>query len=185
MKNGMTITEKILAAHASMDSVGPGDIIQVQVDLALANDITAPLAIRVFNEIGTGKVFDTGKIALVPDHFVPNKDILSAKQVQVMRMFAKKYGITHFFELGEMGIEHVLLPEKGLVLPGDVVIGADSHTCTYGALGAFAAGLAMSGMAFQSLFRNPLATPFTLGVASGASFGASLYLHTGLAYYRG
>jgi 3-isopropylmalate/(R)-2-methylmalate dehydratase large subunit len=141
MKNGMTITEKILAAHASMDSVGPGDIIQVQVDLALANDITAPLAIRVFNEIGTGKVFDTGKIALVPDHFVPNKDIPSAEQAKVMRDFAREQGIENYFELGEGGIEHVILPEKGLVIPGDLVIGADSHTCTYGALGAFSTGV--------------------------------------------
>jgi 3-isopropylmalate/(R)-2-methylmalate dehydratase large subunit len=141
MKNGMTITEKILAAHAGMDSVGPGDIIQVQVDLALANDITAPLAIRVFNEIGTGKVFDKGKIALVPDHFVPNKDIPSAEQAKVMRDFAREQGIENYFELGEGGIEHVILPEKGLVVPGDLVIGADSHTCTYGALGAFSTGV--------------------------------------------
>jgi 3-isopropylmalate/(R)-2-methylmalate dehydratase large subunit len=141
MKNAMTITEKILAAHARVDSVGPGDIIQVQVDLALANDITAPLAIRVFNEIGTGKVFDTEKIALVPDHFVPNKDIPSAEQARVMRDFAREQGIKNYFELGEGGIEHVILPEKGLVVPGDLVIGADSHTCTYGALGAFSTGV--------------------------------------------
>jgi 3-isopropylmalate/(R)-2-methylmalate dehydratase large subunit len=141
MKNAMTITEKILAAHAGVDSVGPGDIIQVQVDLALANDITAPLAIRVFNEIGTGKVFDTEKIALVPDHFVPNKDIPSAEQARVMRDFAREQGIENYFELGEGGIEHVILPEKGLVVPGDLVIGADSHTCTYGALGAFSTGV--------------------------------------------
>jgi 3-isopropylmalate/(R)-2-methylmalate dehydratase large subunit len=141
MKNGMTITEKILAAHAGMDSVGPGEIIQVQVDLALANDITAPLAIRVFNELGTGKVFDTGKIALVADHFVPNKDIPSAEQARIMRVFARDQGIKNYFELGEGGIEHVILPEKGLVVPGDLVIGADSHTCTYGALGAFSTGV--------------------------------------------
>ncbi len=141
MKSGMTITEKILAAHADMDSVGPGDIIQVRVDLALANDITAPLAIRVFNEIGTGKVFDPGKIALVPDHFVPNKDIPSAQQARLMREFAKEQDIMNYFELGEGGIEHVILPEKGLVVPGDLIIGADSHTCTYGALGAFSTGV--------------------------------------------
>jgi 3-isopropylmalate/(R)-2-methylmalate dehydratase large subunit len=141
MKNGMTITEKILAAHAGMDSVSPGDIIQVQVDLALANDITAPLAVRVFNEIGTGKVFDSEKIALVPDHFVPNKDIPSAEQARVMREFAQEQNIKNYFELWEGGIEHVILPEKGLVVPGDLVIGADSHTCTYGALGAFSTGV--------------------------------------------
>jgi len=141
MKSGMTITEKILSAHAGMDSVGPGDIIEVQVDLALANDITAPLAIRVFNEIGTGKVFDSEKIALVADHFVPNKDIPSAQQARIMREFAQKQDIKNYFELGEGGIEHVILPEKGLVVPGDLVIGADSHTCTYGALGAFSTGV--------------------------------------------
>jgi len=141
MKNGMTITEKILAAHAGLDSVSPGDIIQVQVDLALANDITAPLAIRVFDEIGADRVFDSEKIALVPDHFVPNKDIPSAQQARIMREFAHKQGIKNYFELGEGGIEHVILPEKGLVVPGDLVIGADSHTCTYGALGAFSTGV--------------------------------------------
>ncbi len=137
----MTITEKILATHAGMDSVSPGDIIQVQVDLALANDITAPFAIRVFNEIGKGKVFDSEKIALVPDHFVPNKDIPSAQQARLMREFAQEQDIKNYFELGEGGIEHVILPEKGLVVPGDLVIGADSHTCTYGALGAFSTGV--------------------------------------------
>ncbi|UCF56833.1 MAG: 3-isopropylmalate dehydratase large subunit [Deltaproteobacteria bacterium] len=141
MKNGMTITEKILAAHAGLDLVSPGDIIQVQVDLALANDITAPLAIRVFDEIGADRVFDSEKIALVPDHFVPNKDIPSAQQARIMREFAHKQGIKNYFELGEGGIEHVILPEKGLVVPGDLVIGADSHTCTYGALGAFSTGV--------------------------------------------
>lgn len=141
MKNEMTITEKILAAHAGMDSVSPGDIIQVQVDLALANDITGPLAIRVFNEIGKGKVFDSEKIALVLDHFVPNKDIPSAQQARVMREFALEQEIKNYFELREGGIEHVILPEKGLVVPGDLVIGADSHTCTYGALGAFSTGV--------------------------------------------
>ena len=141
MKKAMTITEKILAAHAGTDSVDPGDIIQVQVDLALANDITAPLAVRVFNEVGTGRVFDTEKIALVPDHFVPNKDIPSAEQARVMRAFAQEQNIKNYFELCEGGIEHVILPEKGLVVPGDLVIGADSHTCTYGALGAFSTGV--------------------------------------------
>jgi 3-isopropylmalate/(R)-2-methylmalate dehydratase large subunit len=142
-----TITEKILAAHASRDTVVPGELINVGIDMALANDITAPIAIDLFEESGTESVFDPERIALVPDHFVPNKDIKSAIQVQTMRTFAKKYHIKHFFELGEMGIEHALLPEQGLVLPGDVVIGADSHTCTYGALGAFATGVGSTDIA--------------------------------------
>lgn len=138
---GMTITEKILAAHAEMGRVYPGDLLNARVDMALANDITAPLAIEVFEEIGKGAVFDTEKIALVPDHFVPNKDIPSAQQAKIMRDFARKYEVKNYFEIGETGIEHILLPEKGLVLPGDLVIGADSHTCTYGALGAFSTGV--------------------------------------------
>ena len=138
---GMTITEKILAAHSGVESVKPGDLLQAKVDLALANDITAPLAIKVFEEIGRDDVFDKNKIALVPDHFVPNKDIPSAAQAKLMRDFAKKYRIKNYFEVGEMGIEHVILPEKGLVIPGDLVIGADSHTCTYGAVGAFSTGV--------------------------------------------
>ena len=142
-----TITEKILAAHADQDTVVPGQLINVRIDLALANDITAPIAIDLFEDSGVGSVFDTAKIALVPDHFVPNKDVRSAIQVQAMRTFARKHGIKHFFELGEMGIEHVLLPEQGLVLPGDVVVGADSHTCTYGALGAFATGVGSTDIA--------------------------------------
>jgi 3-isopropylmalate/(R)-2-methylmalate dehydratase large subunit len=137
----MTITEKILASHAGLESVGPGELIKVHVDLALANDITAPLAIGVFDEIGKDRVFDPEKIALIPDHFVPNKDILSAQQAKLMKEFALRYGIKHYYELGNGGIEHVILPEKGLVVPGDLVIGADSHTCTYGALGAFSAGV--------------------------------------------
>jgi 3-isopropylmalate/(R)-2-methylmalate dehydratase large subunit len=142
-----TITEKILAAHAGRETVKPGELLNVRIDLALANDITAPIAIEVFEDAKTGAVFDPERIALVPDHFVPNKDVRSAEQVQAMRNFAKKYGIKHFFELGDMGIEHVLLPEKGLVLPGDVVIGADSHTCTYGAVGAFATGVGSTDIA--------------------------------------
>ncbi len=137
----MTITEKILAAHAGKESVRPGDLIQVDVDLALANDITAPLAIGVFKELGAEAVFDREKIAMVQDHFVPNKDIQSAQQVKLMREFVREQGVKHFFELGETGIEHVILPEKGLVCPGDLVVGADSHTCTYGALGAFSTGM--------------------------------------------
>ncbi len=138
---GMTITEKILAAHSGNDHVKPGDLLQTDVDMALANDITAPLAIKVFEEIGRERVFDQDRIALVPDHFVPNKDIPSAHQAKMMRDFAKKYGIKNYFEVGQMGVEHVILPEKGLVIPGDLVIGADSHTCTYGALGAFSTGV--------------------------------------------
>jgi 3-isopropylmalate/(R)-2-methylmalate dehydratase large subunit len=138
---GMTITEKILASHSGVEEVHPGDLVQAKVDLALANDITAPLAISVFKEIGKDDVFDREKIALVPDHFVPNKDIPSAEQAKIMREFARKYDIKNYFEVGEMGIEHVILPEKGLVIPGDLVIGADSHTCTYGAVGAFSTGV--------------------------------------------
>ena len=137
----MTITEKILAEHAGMQAVSPGDLIQVKVDMALANDITAPIAIKVFNEIGRDSVFDRDRVALVADHFVPNKDIASAQQVKFVREFAQKHRITHYYEGGNVGIEHVLLPEKGLALPGQVIIGADSHTCTYGGLGAFSTGV--------------------------------------------
>ncbi len=137
----MTITEKILARHAGKDSVSPGELIEVDIDLALANDITAPLAIRVFDELGPATVFDHEKIALVPDHFVPNKDIPSAEQTKTMKEFARLHHIKYYFEAGEAGIEHVILPEKGIVLPGDLIIGADSHTCTYGALGAFSTGM--------------------------------------------
>ncbi len=137
----MTITEKILSAHSQKREVFPGELIEVQVDFALGNDITAPLAIKAFKEIGVKRVFSKNRIALVPDHFMPAKDILSAEQCKVLREFAKEQHLTHFFEIGEAGIEHVLLPEKGLVLPGDLVIGADSHTCTYGALGAFSTGV--------------------------------------------
>ncbi|RLC22828.1 MAG: 3-isopropylmalate dehydratase large subunit, partial [Deltaproteobacteria bacterium] len=137
----MTITEKILAAHAGKSRVAPGDHIEVGVDLALANDITAPMAIRVFEQLGVKQVFDRKRVALVPDHFVPNKDIPSAQQARIMSQFAARHKIVHYFEAGDAGIEHVILPEKGLVGPGDLVIGADSHTCTYGALGAFSAGM--------------------------------------------
>lgn len=137
----MTMTEKILAAHAGLERVSPGDLIEAKVDVALANDITAPLAIKVFDEIGVGKVFDAGKVVLVADHFVPNKDIASAQQVKLVREFARRQGLTHYYEGGDSGVEHVILPEKGLVLPGQLIIGADSHTCTYGALGAFSTGV--------------------------------------------
>jgi len=137
----MTITEKILAAHAGLDVVKPGQIIKAKVDFALANDITAPLAIKAFKAAGGKKVFDKDKIALILDHFTPNKDIPSAIQCQKVREFAYQQNITHFYDVGQVGIEHVLLPEKGLVSPGDLVIGADSHTCTYGALAAFSTGV--------------------------------------------
>jgi 3-isopropylmalate/(R)-2-methylmalate dehydratase large subunit len=144
---GMTIAEKILAAHCDQDSVHPGEIIMARLDLALGNDITAPLAIKTFGESGVSKVFDKEKIALVCDHFVPNKDIKSAQQCLALRTFAREQGINHFFDVGKMGIEHVLLPEQGMVLPGELVIGADSHTCTYGALGAFATGVGSTDLA--------------------------------------
>lgn len=137
---GMTMTQKILAKHAGLESVTAGDLIVCNIDLALANDITAPPAILEFDKIGK-PVFDKNKIALVPDHFAPNKDIKSATMAKAMREFAYKHQIKNYFEVGRMGIEHVILPEKGLVAPGEVIIGADSHTCTYGAVGAFATGV--------------------------------------------
>ncbi|TET16672.1 MAG: 3-isopropylmalate dehydratase large subunit [Dehalococcoidia bacterium] len=142
----MTLVEKILAAHSSKKGISPGELINVRVDLILANDITAPLAIKEFRRIGINRVFDPHKVVMVPDHFVPNKDIPSAEQAKMMREFALEQGLV-YFEVGETGIEHVILPEKGLVLPGDVVIGADSHTCTYGALGAFATGMGSTDIA--------------------------------------
>jgi 3-isopropylmalate/(R)-2-methylmalate dehydratase large subunit len=141
----MTMAEKILAAHSGKKQVSAGDFINCKVDLVLSNDVTAPIAIREFHKLGV-KVFDPKKVVMVPDHFVPNKDINSAEQAKQMRIFAREEGIIHF-EVGEMGIEHVLLPEKGLVLPGDVVVGADSHTCTYGAVGAFATGMGSTDIA--------------------------------------
>ena len=146
-KNPMTITEKILAAHSGKKTVSPGEIINARIDLALGNDITAPLAIEAFKEIGAKKVFHRDRVVLVLDHFAPAKDILSAEQCKVLRDFAKAHRLTHFFDIGEAGIEHTLLPEKGLVLPGDVVMGADSHTCTYGALGAFSTGTGSTDLA--------------------------------------
>ncbi len=143
----MTITEKILAAHAGVDRVEPGQIINVRVDVALGNDITAPIAIREFRKAGADRVFDRERVVLVPDHFAPNKDIASAEQCKVLREFAKEQDLAHYFETGEMGVEHALLPEQGLVVPGDVVIGADSHTCTYGGLGAFSTGVGSTDLA--------------------------------------
>ncbi|MHB8780717.1 MAG: 3-isopropylmalate dehydratase large subunit [Candidatus Geothermincolia bacterium] len=138
---GSTITEKILAAHAGLGQVTPGQMINAKVDMALANDITAPLAIKAFRAMGAERVFDRERIALVPDHFMPAKDIDSATQCAVMRSFAKEQEITNFMEIGRMGVEHVVLPENGLVAPGELIVGADSHTCTYGALGAFSTGV--------------------------------------------
>ncbi len=137
----MTISEKILAAHCDRAEVKPGELIEARLDFVFANDITAPMAIRVFKEAGGTRVFDPQRVAMIPDHFVPAKDIASASQAKELREFAQDQQLPHYFEVGRMGIEHVLLPEQGLVLPGDVVIGADSHTCTYGALGAFATGV--------------------------------------------
>lgn len=143
----MTITEKILAKHAGLKEVHPGQLINAKVDIALGNDITAPIAIKEFKGVGAGKVFDKNKVVLVPDHFTPNKDIKSAEQCKILRNFAKEQKLTHHFEGGEVGIEHALLPEQGIVVPGDLVIGADSHTCTYGALGAFATGVGSTDLA--------------------------------------
>ena len=140
-RTGMTITEKIIAAHADREEVCAGDLLFVKVDRALANDVTAPIAIQEFRKTGAEKVFDRDRVVLVPDHFTPNKDIKSAEQVKVLREFAREQELTYFFEQGEVGIEHVLLPEQGIVGAGDVVVGADSHTCTYGALGAFSTGM--------------------------------------------
>ncbi|MGB3096634.1 MAG: 3-isopropylmalate dehydratase large subunit [Candidatus Deferrimicrobiaceae bacterium] len=144
---GMTLTEKILARHAGKEKVEPGELILARVDLALGNDITSPIAIQAIRNLGIRKVFDRDRIALVPDHFTPNKDIRSAEQARMMRDFAREYGITNYFEIGRMGIEHVLLPDEGLVVPGDLVIGADSHTCTYGALCAFSTGVGSTDLA--------------------------------------
>lgn len=143
----MTITEKILAAHAGLEEVRPGQLINAKVDVVLGNDVTAPLAIQEFRKLNLDRVFDPDRIVLVPDHFTPNKDIPSAEQAKLMREFAREFGITHYYEVGRAGIEHCLLPEEGLVLPGELIIGADSHTCTYGALGAFATGIGSTDMA--------------------------------------
>jgi len=147
----MTITEKILAEHCGRKGVEPGEFILANIDIALANDITAPLGIKEFRSIEGARVFDRDKVVLVLDHFVPNKDILSAMQSKYVRDFAKEQGITHFYEGSDGGIEHALLPEKGLVVPGEIVIGADSHTCTYGGLGAFATGVGSTDFAAAML----------------------------------
>ena len=164
---GMTMTQKILAAHAGLETVKAGQLIEANLDLVLGNDITTPVAVNEFKKFGTDKVFSKSQIAIVPDHFTPNKDINSAEQVKYIREFAQKMEIENFFEVGEMGIEHCLLPEKGLVVAGDVVIGADSHTCTYGALGAFSTGIGSTDMAAgmatgKCWFKVPSALKFVL-----------------------
>ena len=164
---GMTMTQKILAAHAGLESVKAGQLIMANLDLVLGNDITSPVAINEFNKNGFNGVFDKDKIALVMDHFVPNKDIKAAQQCKQCRTFAKCYSITNYFDVGDMGIEHALLPEKGLVGPGELIIGADSHTCTYGALGAFSTGVGSTDMAAgmatgKAWFKVPSAIKFNL-----------------------
>lgn len=143
---GMTMTQKILAAHAGLESVCAGQLIEAELDMVLANDITGPVAIHEVEKLNMKTVFDKDKIALVPDHFTPNKDIKSAEHCKCVRNFAKQHDITNYFEVGEMGIEHALLPEKGLIVAGETCIGADSHTCTYGALGAFSTGVGSTDM---------------------------------------
>ncbi|HET6455739.1 MAG TPA: 3-isopropylmalate dehydratase large subunit [Armatimonadota bacterium] len=181
---GQTITEKILAKHCDKSAVEPGELIIAKLDLALGNDITAPIAIREFEKIGAGCVFDRDKIALVPDHYTPAKDIKSAQQVKEMRDFARKYGITHFWEIGRVGIEHTLLPDEGLVLPGDAVIGGDSHTCTYGAIGAFSTGVGSTDLAAamalgECWFRVPESIKFVYYGKLGKWVGGKdLILHT-------
>ena len=164
---GMTMTQKILAAHAGLKEVKAGQFIEIDLDLVLGNDITSPVAIKEFEKMGSTKVYDKDKVAIVLDHFVPNKDIKSAEQCKISRNFAKKHSITNFFDVGQMGIEHALLPEKGLVVAGDTVIGADSHTCTYGALGAFSTGIGSTDMAAgmatgQMWLKVPSAIKFNL-----------------------
>ncbi len=148
---GMTITEKILAAHADLKEVHPGMLINARVDIALGHDVTAPIAIEEFKKAGGRKVFDRGRVVLVADHFTPNKDIKSAQQVKIMRDFAREHKLGHYYEGGKAGVCHVLLPEQGIALPGDLIIGADSHTCTYGALGAFATGVGSTDLAAAML----------------------------------
>lgn len=180
----MNITEKILAAHSGKESVSPGDLIIAKVDFVLANDITAPIAISEFKNIGAKAVFDKERVALVPDHFTPQKDIKAAEQCKSMREFSRSQSLTNYFEIGRMGIEHALLPEAGLVLPGDLIVGADSHTCTYGALGAFSTGVGStdigSAMATgECWFKVPEAMKFVYyGKPNKWVGGKDLILHT-------
>lgn len=181
---GMTITEKIFAKHSGESRVEPGELIMAEVDLALANDITGPVAIEEFYKAGGKEVFDKGKIALIPDHFAPNKDIKSAQLCKTLREFAKKHKIVHYYEVGRMGIEHALLPEQGIVLPGDLIIGADSHTCTYGALGAFSTGVGSTDLAYAMMtgkcwFKVPESMKFIYhGKLNPWVTGKDLILHT-------
>jgi len=180
----MTITEKILAAHCGKEKVYPGELINARVDLVLANDITAPIAIQEFKKIGAKGVFDKSRIALIPDHFAPQKDIKAAEQCRILKEFSMEHNLDLYFEVGRMGVEHALLPEQGLVLPGDVVIGADSHTCTYGALGAFATGVgstdAAAAMATgECWFKVPESMKFIYrGKLNKWVGGKDLILHT-------
>ena len=180
---GMTMTQKILAAHAGLDKVEAGQLIEADLDLVLGNDITSPVAIHEMEKMKVDGVFDKNKIALVPDHFVPNKDIKSAEHCKCVREFARKNEITNYFEVGQMGIEHALLPEQGLTVAGDVIIGADSHTCTYGALGAFSTGVGNTDMAAgmatgKAWFKVPSAIKFNLnGKPSEWVSGKDVILH--------
>ena len=180
---GMTMTQKILAAHAHLESVEAGQLILVDLDRVLGNDITSPVAIKEFEKIGAKTVFDKEKVTMVMDHFAPNKDVKSAAQCKTCRDFCNKHDVTHFYDVGKMGIEHALLPEKGLVVPGDVVIGADSHTCTYGALGAFSTGVGSTDMACgmatgKAWFKVPPAIKFVLkGKLNKYVSGKDLILH--------
>jgi 3-isopropylmalate/(R)-2-methylmalate dehydratase large subunit len=180
----MTITEKILSAHAGKKEVVPGELINAKVDLILANDITAPIAIQEFRKIGAKDVFDRDRVALIPDHFAPQKDIKAAEQCKLLREFSKEYHLGLYFEVGRMGIEHALLPEQGLVGPGDLVIGADSHTCTYGALGAFATGVGSTDVAAamatgECWFKIPESMKFIyFGTLNKWVGGKDLILHT-------
>lgn len=179
----MTMTQKILAAHAGLDKVEAGELILVNLDRVLGNDITSPVAIREFNKLGLDGVYDKDKVTMVMDHFAPNKDIKAAIQCKMCRDFCEDKQVTHFYDVGQMGVEHALLPEKGLVVSGDVVIGADSHTCTYGALGAFSTGVGStdmaSGMAIgKAWFKVPSAIKFVLhGKFAPHVSGKDLILH--------
>ena len=180
---GMTMTQKILAAHAGLESVQAGQLIMADLDLVLANDITGPVAIHEVEKLNKKTVFDKDKIALVPDHFTPNKDIKSAEHCKCVREYAKEHDITNYFEVGQMGIEHALVPEKGLIVAGDVCIGADSHTCTYGALGAFSTGVGSTDMGCgmitgQAWFKVPSAIKIELtGKLSKWVSGKDVILH--------
>ena len=180
---GMTMTQKILAAHAGLNKVESGELIMVDLDLVLGNDITSPVAIKEFNKLGKTDVFDKDKVTMVMDHFAPNKDIKAADQCKMCREFCTEKSITNFFDVGQMGIEHALLPEKGLVVAGDAVIGADSHTCTYGALGAFSTGVGSTDMACgmatgKAWFKVPEAIKFVLkGSFRKYVSGKDLILH--------